>query len=630
MLIAVLGGLGFLFYLILNYTASKDNENQIQQIIEIELPVLEKITLAQSKLNTTRDLLANAIGLEDPTLLEEAQVLSEEINAAFAHVRLSKPPLAEEVAVLEELFSTYYVSAQHISDTLISNPRLFDTLGQTVILNQQKFKALQKRLAATRDTSYRTYTSALKSVDQSIQKTIAIGLAVGASTIFILVALAWTIANQVIRAIKKSDQLKDEFLATVSHELRTPMNGVNASLQLMRSNNLDEENAEYLDIASQSAQDMMDMVNGLLKYSEAKSNELKPLEEPFNIKLKMATIIQRYEFKCQAKGLEFNFDLGCVPDKNFICDAARLFHILNILLDNAVKFTHEGRVNLDFKIDSASKERPIIQFIISDTGIGIAKENHDKLFKSFRQVDGAFNRRHGGLGIGLATSMLLAKSMGGNIEFESQFNEGSSFTLIIPIRNTTSPKPVNSAQVNQNALSEVPKKGSAPRLATVEELNAKKTPPSQAPTPIPVKLDTTFPDPLANDIKVLVVEDNPVNQKVLCAILKKIGFEAATANNGQEAVDFLDGNTVDVILMDCQMPIMDGFEATQRIRKCDNGNANVPIIAVTANALAADREKCLQVGMNDYIKKPIDKTIIRQMLEKYLTARENTQSQTAS
>ena len=622
MLIAILGGLGFLCYLILNLTVSKDNETQIKQIIEIQLPVLEEITLTQSKLNTTRDLLANAIGLEDPTLLEEAQQLAHEINASFRQIQLSKPQLSEEVSKLEELFSSYFLSAYDISAALIADPRLFDTLGQTVILNQQKFTVIKHQLALTRDRSYDAYTRSLGSVDESIRDTITLGLVVGTGTILILVILAWTIANQVIKAIHKSDQLKDEFLATVSHELRTPMNGVNASLQLMRSNPLDAETMGYLDIATQSAQDMMDMVNGLLEYSEAKSNVLKPVEQPINLKSKITTVIKRHETKCLSKGLKFNFDLESVPDQYFLCDADRLFHILNILLDNAVKFTHEGKVDLNFKIEDLMEEHPRIAFMVTDTGIGIAKENHGKLFKSFRQVDGAFNRRHGGLGIGLATSMLLARSLGGNIEFESQFNQGSSFTLTVPISKIKDPNPL------------------APSVQNKTDNESNTTTP--APSVYSEKTDhlnteTALEDAVTEEksgqnrsVKVLVVEDNPVNQKVLCAILKKIGFEAATANNGQEAVDFLDANTVDVVLMDCQMPVMDGFEATQRIRRGDSSNAKVPIIAVTANALAADREKCLQVGMNDYIKKPIDRAIIKLMLEKYLSSTENDESQAVS
>ena len=594
----MISGIGFFGYLMLNYTVSSQNKAKISQIQHVHFPILEEITRVQNDLLLMRNLLANAIDLQDQLLVEDAEEKQARIKKSFDDIRKTDPGLMLEIKAVEMVFDAYSKSAIEISRSLIEEPNRLDALSKQILVNQSLFTSMNTNLGGLRDARYMAYSSALTSADVAIHRAISLGVAFGVGAIVFLSLISWIIVKQVMAAINKSDQLKDEFLATVSHELRTPMNGVSGSLQLMDEADLDVETKRYLKIAMQSTQEMMVMINDLLEYSEAKSRKLKLVEKPLNIKTKMDELTDIYTHQCQEKGIEFQFDMSGKVDEFVLCDEDRLSYVLKILLDNALKFTSEGYVRLDIKVAHASIGKSWLTFNVSDSGIGIAKENFELLFKSFKQVDGSFHRSHGGLGLGLATSVLLVNALGGKISVDSMLNRGSTFTFSIPVNKMSADqvKAESDAQAQQEAEKvSVATSASGANVSLVPDIEEKKP-----------------------GYKVLVVEDNLVNQKILSAVLKKFGYQVASANNGKEAVDYLQETTVDAILMDCQMPVMDGFEATRKIRESELPSAKVPIIAVTANALASDRERCLSAGMDDYIKKPIDKQLIKKRLEGYL------------
>lgn len=372
---------------------------------------------------------------------------------------------------------------------------------------------------------------------------------------------ALEVVNQ---TLQDNNRIKDEFLATISHELRTPMNGVLGCLEHIQHEPISEKAETYRNYADRSARHMMLLVDSLLTYTELQSGKLALDNKPFATRELVDASRELFTELSKRKDIALNFFIETsIPDQ-VVSDFTRVSQILNNLLDNAIKFTHHGQVEVRIHGERVGANPDEFQLLIqvSDTGIGIAREKLDLIFERFRQVDGAFNRGYGGLGIGLAVIKALLDQMHGSIDVKAEENKGATFTVHIPCRYV---------------------------LPTSETVEAEPHVISRAAV-----------------LRVLVVEDNPVNQMVLKGLLKKQGFDVSTADNGAQAVEWVKENPVDAILMDCQMPIMDGFQATREIRQLPEPAASVPIIAVTANAMSQDRERCLSAGMNDYTSKPID------------------------
>lgn len=371
---------------------------------------------------------------------------------------------------------------------------------------------------------------------------------------------ALEIVNQ---TLQDNNRIKDEFLATISHELRTPMNGVLGCLQHIHDEPISDKASQYLNYADRSARHMMLLVDSLLTYTELQSGKLVLDNRPFTTRELLASARSLFTELSQKKGIALNFFIEESTPDVLISDCVRLSQILNNLLDNAIKFTRHGRVEVRIQGESANPASTDFQLImqVSDTGIGIAEDKLALIFERFRQVDGAFNRGYGGLGIGLAVIKSLLGFLGGAIDVESTPGKGTTFTVHIPCH-------------RQPAVAE--------------------------------EADVVAPERSPASLRILVVEDNPVNQLVLKGLLQKQGYSVVTADNGIQAVQLVQSTPVDAILMDCQMPELDGFEATRQIRALPLPVSKVPIIAVTANAMSQDRERCVEAGMNDYTSKPID------------------------
>lgn len=380
---------------------------------------------------------------------------------------------------------------------------------------------------------------------------------------------ALEVVNQ---SLQDNNRIKDEFLATISHELRTPMNGVLGCLEHIHHEPISEKVETYVNYADRSARHMMLLVDSLLTYTELQSGKLALVEKLFVTRELVDASRMLFTELSKRKDVALNFFIETSTPDQIVGDFTRVSQILNNLLDNAIKFTHHGQVEVRIHGERAGMNPNEFQLLIqvSDTGIGIAKEKLDLIFERFRQVDGAFNRGYGGLGIGLAVIKALLDQMHGSIEVKSEENKGTTFTVHIPCHYV------------------VP----APEMAEAE----------------PIAMPRTAA------LRVLVVEDNPVNQMVLKGLLKKQGFDVSTADNGAQALAWVKKNPVDIILMDCQMPIMDGFQASREIRQLPEPTASVPIIAVTANAMSQDRERCLAAGMNDHTCKPIDARLLNKKI----------------
>ena len=391
--------------------------------------------------------------------------------------------------------------------------------------------------------------------------------------------------KSVLQISERSNKIKDEFLATISHEFRTPMNGVLGALQMLRSVTVPREGVRYLEIANRSAADMMDIIDGILSFTEVRSGSLKVKKQQFGHLDLVTKIAWIYQKKFKEKGLKFETKFAAETDQLVIGDMEKVEQVLVQVLDNALKFTHEGSVSFEVTGSlSESGDEIGINYLVSDTGVGITEERREQVYEAFRQQDSSNTRAYGGLGIGLAISRRLLELMEGSISFSENDGGGTLFEIAVLY------------EIYQRPARQVQR---GPGLKKTE-----------------IK---TKPARIADNTKILVVEDNLVNQMILKSMLKKMGYQTLVAGNGREAVVLLEHETVDAILMDCQMPVMDGYETTREIRSMNNSNSNKPILAVTANVMVNDREKCLESGMNDYIKKPVSTEIIKEKLDHWLS-----------
>ncbi|WP_180699729.1 ATP-binding protein [Pseudomonas crudilactis] len=376
---------------------------------------------------------------------------------------------------------------------------------------------------------------------------------------------------------EKANNAKSDFLAMMSHELRTPMNGVLGMLQLLETTEMTEEQVEYAALASESTEHLLKVINDILDFSRIERSELELEHIPFNLAELIGACAQSFQHSAVQRGLALNLR---IPDDmrglQVQGDPTRIRQILVNLVGNALKFTEQGRVSIEAQWQSLDHELLWFTCSVRDSGIGISSESLELMFNAFQQADSSISRRYGGTGLGLPIARTLAERMGGTLRAQSEEGRGSVFTLEIPL-----------ALYKQTLLT----------LAAPRALNGKGH---------------------GEGRNVLLVEDNPVNQTVIEAMLRSLGFTVSVATDGAQAVRSAEGSDFEVILMDCRLPIIDGYEATRQIR-CLPGRSDVPIIALTANALQGDRETCLSAGMNDYLAKPFKRNDLQQILQRWVS-----------
>jgi PAS domain S-box-containing protein len=382
--------------------------------------------------------------------------------------------------------------------------------------------------------------------------------------------------KELIEAKSKAEvamRSKQQFLANMSHEIRTPMNAIIGFTKVLLRTDMSEKQKEYINAIKLSGDALIVLINDILDLAKVDAGKMTFEQAPFNLRNSISAMLHLFEAKVQEKHIELKKEIDPKIPQVLLGDSVRLHQIVMNLISNAIKFTHKGGITLNIKLLNETNDKTSIEFIVKDTGIGIPEAKLDAIFENFQQASSATSRIYGGTGLGLAIVKQLVEAQGGTVSVQSKVGEGSSFRFTLDFGKT------NEKLETDNEKSSEPKSVDA-------------------------------------NIKILVVEDIKLNQLLMKTLLEDQGFIFELAENGKIAVEKLKTDPYDLVLMDLQMPEMNGFEATKHIR--EKLKLNVPIIALTADVTSADVENCKKIGMNDYISKPVDDKLLYRKIMKYV------------
>jgi signal transduction histidine kinase/ActR/RegA family two-component response regulator len=391
-------------------------------------------------------------------------------------------------------------------------------------------------------------------------------------------------ASEKREKLEHEKEMTELFLASMSHEIRTPLNGIIGLTEILDGTALTEEQKEFVSMIRESSNNLRVIVNDILEISKLNAGKMELESIPFDIEHKLYAAVGLYQTRIKEKSIICTHSVDPHLPKKLIGDPTRLSQVLTNLISNAIKFTPQGgRIDVDVQMVKKEEDKITLKISVSDSGIGLSREQQKKIFDAYSQASASTARKSGGTGLGLAISKKIIHSMGGELSVESEEGKGAIFYFTITLKESKEPVTKTETSVS-TAKSE-------------KEHSAK----------------------VQKEINVLVAEDNPINQKLIQVVLQKLGLNVVLVENGQKALEARMSEDFDLIFMDVQMPVMGGVEATHKILEYEKEHQlkHVPVIALTANALPGDKKKYMDEGMDDYTTKPLDVKAIEALIEKY-------------
>ncbi len=547
--------------------------NRLQDIVNLSFELESKLTNPVNRINRRQSVIDsltmlgyNASVLQDINLNEEATARFKKLNS-FIDLQIQTSMNA---------LNRPGLPVSNLVDSL-RKMRITDSIYSTALSIQ---KYLEKDLGATLNNNTRV-SSQLSSYNK-VLAIIAIAAVLILGTIIINRHLRQvqliTDLEKATEVAKQSALIKDQFLANMSHEIRTPLNAIKGFSGLLSQTQLNNEQQQYSSIINDASGNLMNIVNDILDISRIEAGKLRIEIKEFNLKKVMQSVENMFFNTAVGKGLQYFQQMGDAVPVNLKGDPDRLSQVLINLISNAVKFTQNGYINIITSLHRKSSDRVWIKFSVNDTGIGIPKEKQELIFQRFEQLNTGKENVIQGTGLGLSIVKSLVDKMGGDITVSSEPGKGSLFSVVLPFEMVT-----HQISEDHNFLSK--------QVSSLYYTGA----------------------------SVLVVEDNKINQLLLKHTLSAFDITVDITDNGEEALAAISKKKYDLVLLDIQMPVLDGYATIKRIRN----TGNVPVVAMTAYAMPGEKEKCLKAGMDEYLAKPVDFKLLTEVLEKYLQAKRN-------
>jgi signal transduction histidine kinase/CheY-like chemotaxis protein len=583
---------GSLLLILVEYNSAKNIRSLItgNQKLQNELKVQNQLREMERDLLASEIKIRGAVATNDSTYLDGVSVQILEAKRYLDSLRI----MSEQDSTKKNINRLYEIADEKLN---LKN-RILDSFRLAGKLSSQSFKIIQQRRKLTNEINFvsrKIFDSRQRFIDSisiSINNSGRNAQQWGSIMIVVVLlsgaALLWFIIfriqrqNQLIRQLDASEKkvrevsrIKENFMANMSHEIRTPMNAILGFTHLLKTRNRDPELSEFVESIRKSGENLLTIINDILDLSKIEAGMMRIEAAPFSVKEIVHSIRTLFKEKIDEKKLEFMVDVDkTIPDM-LLGDATRLTQILVNMVGNAIKFTPQGSIHLGICNKGISNGRIRVGFIISDSGIGIEKEELSAVFERFRQSEDSITREYGGTGLGLSIVKDLIEIQKGEINVESTKGLGTTFRFVIPYEIATG-------------------------LAEVSEYSGSES----------------FIYPESKQVHILVVEDNEMNRNLLKHLLNEWNLSFDMVQNGARALDKLKLKRYDLVLMDIQMPVMDGYTATQAIRS--TLKLDIPIVAMTAHAFPGEREKCLQVGMNDYITKPLNERELNSIITRII------------
>lgn len=569
-----------MLYLGASVLVAKTNEQRIERIQKEQYPVIEGTLFLKEDVERLREALTNAIILENHFLIEDALELANDFDKRLQSIERRIAVNEPYILEIRSYFDAYKSMAGKLAQNLIEQPENLSLFEESANRTNEAFRLLNSAINGMLSMMQADYSASLDKVTHDINRTNLGAAIIGLIFLVGLSFFTFWINRRVMSALVKADRLKEAFLTSISHELRTPMNGIVGALSLLQQTTSHKHDERLLGIARQSASNMSQTIDDILTFTDLISGEPRLSLTAFSFEDWTETLLLEARKQCKDKSLAFDVS-GDLGDCLLITDRLKLTSVTRHLLGNAIKYTPSGIVQFLVKPDF---ERQRLSVTVIDSGPGLSRDFMQNIFQPFRQAESGFKRKHQGVGIGLAMSRAIVASLKGRLKIRNRDGEhGLIAEFSLPVKFQAKPDSTN---------------------------NDTKS----------VVVDMPLKSPDQSQSNILVVEDNKINQIILKKLVQKLNCNVILAENGQEAIQQLKAHHIDLVLMDCQMPVMDGFEATEAIRKLPHPKNKVPIVAVTANARDADKARCMAVGMNGFVGKPIDLEVVKGILEKYLPA----------